>query len=575
MKSLGQLAARSVLLAAVFSVSAVYAEESAFPEAQKSTTEGTNSPQPPFTISKETTYLIEPLMKDGYVDYVAALSKIRSEGVTPENNAVVPILRAIGPEEIPENIRGRFFRMLGIEPLPEKGDYLIGFGDYRKKSKDQKAETPTPEDVAQEQKEMDQFWKVVEEPWSAEKYPLYAAWLQANQEPLEKIREATRRPKFYSPILAEGDNQPLVNCLALGLEGQWRTCARYLMDDAMFSIGQGNGENAQRDILACHRLGRLVGQGPSLVNALVAFAIDGLACSGDRTLARSHIMNAAQMASFQKELRRLPPLPKMADKIDVAERFLYLDWVALIARQGPGSLNDLFVIPDQKPNKMLMSQFSAISSAEIDWDTVLRMGNSWYDRMAKAGRKPTRAERADAWKKIDDEFKVMSAENKSEKSLKPSPLAGQALRTATAKKMGSVLICFMASTLKDARHSEDRHQVDNDFSQLVLALDIYHSKQGAYPAALADLAPNVSPNCRKTAFLMPTMFIAGKETAISCIASATTIKMTAANRGITIRRTRKGTISSFARRKRRNSQIKPAPTSRELTKGGKATRVKV
>ena len=52
------------------------------------------------TVSKETTYFTEPLREDGYPDYVAALNRRMSEGVTPENNAVALWWQAMGPSEI-------------------------------------------------------------------------------------------------------------------------------------------------------------------------------------------------------------------------------------------------------------------------------------------------------------------------------------------------------------------------------------------------------------------------------------------------------------------------------------------
>ena len=475
------------------------------PQKQESTTKEAATlanPRPPFAISKETTYLTEPLRSDGYVDYVAALNTICSKGVTPENNAVVLMLEATGPEKISENIRSRYFQMLGTEPLPEMGDYLIYFCDYRKQVDGKSGRAAATEDGANEPKEMDQFWKVMDGPWSAEKYPVYAEWLKANRKPLEKIREAARRTKFYSPILADGEYQLLSCCYSLEIEimESSRTCARFLMEDAMFSIGEGKIAEAQQDILACHRLGRLVGQGPMLVDVLDALAIDGMACSGDLTLAQSGTMNAAQVANFQRELHQLPPLPKMADKIDVAERFSFLDCVAMSAQQGPGSVNNLFVVPEQKPSKMLMLQLSSISTAEFDWDTVLRIGNSWYDRMAEASRKPTCAKCAEAWQRIDDDFKVMKEKIKSEKSVKRSLKPDELLRTAIAKKMGDVLICGVTYAEKDAHHAEERHQVDNDFSQLVLALEAYRIKQKAYPARLADLAPKYIPKLPRDRF---------------------------------------------------------------------------
>ena len=57
-------------------------------------------PRGEITISKETTYITEPLRKDGYVDYVAALNERFRAGVTPENNAAVPFWKAMGPGEI-------------------------------------------------------------------------------------------------------------------------------------------------------------------------------------------------------------------------------------------------------------------------------------------------------------------------------------------------------------------------------------------------------------------------------------------------------------------------------------------
>ncbi len=84
---------------------------------------------PKVVISKETTYFTGPLRKDGGVDYVAALNRRYAEGVTPENNAAVALLQAAGPAYIDKKIRKRYFEMLGIPELPEKGEYLADFGD--------------------------------------------------------------------------------------------------------------------------------------------------------------------------------------------------------------------------------------------------------------------------------------------------------------------------------------------------------------------------------------------------------------------------------------------------------------
>jgi hypothetical protein len=76
------------------------------------------------TISKESTYITKPLRPDGYPDYVAALNEICSRGVTPKNNAAVLLQKAFGPRDSAANIPGKLLKELGIDDLPEKGDYF-------------------------------------------------------------------------------------------------------------------------------------------------------------------------------------------------------------------------------------------------------------------------------------------------------------------------------------------------------------------------------------------------------------------------------------------------------------------
>src|SRR5713101_3375645 len=64
-----------------------------------------------FTISKETTYVTGPLDKDGYIDYAAALNERLGKGVTPENNANVPIWKALGPHPEGATMPAEFFKL--------------------------------------------------------------------------------------------------------------------------------------------------------------------------------------------------------------------------------------------------------------------------------------------------------------------------------------------------------------------------------------------------------------------------------------------------------------------------------
>src|SRR5688572_15181307 len=69
------------------------------------------------TIAKATTVITEPLRSDGYPDYLRYLDEKLSKGVTPLNNAAVPLWQAMGPKEISEDQRAELFKKLGIPPV--------------------------------------------------------------------------------------------------------------------------------------------------------------------------------------------------------------------------------------------------------------------------------------------------------------------------------------------------------------------------------------------------------------------------------------------------------------------------
>lgn len=80
------------------------------------------------TVAADTTYLTTPLLPDGYPDYLGYWNAQNSAGVTAENNAWVAVVRCLGPREIDAEERPEYFRLLGIAPLPEEGEYLLYFG---------------------------------------------------------------------------------------------------------------------------------------------------------------------------------------------------------------------------------------------------------------------------------------------------------------------------------------------------------------------------------------------------------------------------------------------------------------
>src|SRR5262245_2947460 len=82
------------------------------------------SAKQPFSIAKETTYVTEPVDKDGFIDYAAALNDKLSKGVGKENNAVALLCQVFGPKPEGARLDPEFYKRLGVHEPPEKGAYF-------------------------------------------------------------------------------------------------------------------------------------------------------------------------------------------------------------------------------------------------------------------------------------------------------------------------------------------------------------------------------------------------------------------------------------------------------------------
>jgi hypothetical protein len=442
---------------------------------------------PQITVSKETTFITEPLTADGYVDYLAALNAVVSNGVTPENNAAVPLYQAVGPKDVPEACRDHVAKMLGIEPLPIEGKYLEDSTAFLRRNPPKQPATASPGGENDPVRTAEaQFEKAQQRPWSKDEFPLVAAWLAENEKPLELAAAAARRPRFYFPLFAAHDSTTLIEVL-LPLAQHSRTATRALSTRAMLRLKSGKIDEAWQDILACHRLARLVGQGSTIVEGLVGYAIEGVACHADAALAHYARPSADQARRFAEDLRQLPPFPKMVDKVVTGERFMYLDAVSMIARRGPVEIGRLTGgTPEKSGFAASLANFAG--SALVNWDETLRMGNAWYDRFGEAFSKPTRAERDAALAKIDQDVRENVQKFKDPRYFL-GDMVSSSPRRAAGREMGRMFVALLLPAITAVAKAEDRAGVNGSMGRVALALGAYRADHGAYPAELAQLCP--------------------------------------------------------------------------------------
>jgi hypothetical protein len=126
------------------------------------------------------------------------------------------------------------------------------------------------------------------------------------------------------------------------------------------------------------------------------------------------------------------------------------------------------------------------------------MGNAWYDRLAQAYRKPSRAERQVAMRQIDDDARELFAEVKSQKSLAIALAAGS--QKDVSRQAGQALVSFFLPAFSACARAEGRATMQFELTKLGFALAAYRADHDSYPVKLAELVPKYAPEIPKDLF---------------------------------------------------------------------------
>ena len=206
-------------------------------------------------------------------------------------------------------------------------------------------------------------------------YPEYAQWLQEQSRHLDYLVENSRRARYYVPYVLSAEGQAkkilaiqemfsragksaepaerLAARVAAGLIGdlsqepaplsryhaadsmqQSREVARLLRTRVLRRIAENDLAGARADLLAMHRIGRLLSEGLN-EEWLVGVAVDRMASFADAALLESGKLTKDDCRQHLADLTALPPLRSIADMIDVDNRHQALDAMQFTARRWP------------------------------------------------------------------------------------------------------------------------------------------------------------------------------------------------------------------------------------------------
>jgi hypothetical protein len=437
---------------------------------------------PQFTIGKDTTYVTGPVDKDGYIDYTTALNDRLRQGVTVDNNANVLLMKVMGPKFRGKALPPEYFRLLGIQAPPEGGDYFVDRDSYMK--------TFPKGDFDKQNYEFDeQLDRAQQRPWTAKEYPKVFGWLKENDKQLNLVVEATKRTHYYSPLVIwTKEKKQLAMSRPLHLEIQMhRQLASCLVLRAMLRVSESRFDEAWQDLQACHRLGRLVFHGGTIMDHLAANFIESIAIGGDLVALDRSKLNSKQIMQYLDDLQSLPPKVSLADTLDVGDRLSFLDEIMWLDRGGAEYWLGLAKKKDGGP--IQPAGKDAVPS--INWDAALRGINDLCDKMAGAMRVKDRSAREKELEKIIKQIKAPNTDAivPMEQEFAEALLLPGASPEMRGKAIGDLLVRWLGAGLIVPQKAVDRLEQNQRNLHLAFALAGYQRDHGNYPKKLEDLAP--------------------------------------------------------------------------------------
>lgn len=470
----------------------------------------TFGPNPPIVVSKETTYLTEPLGPDGLPDYVAALNAHYGDGVTPENNAAVPFLQAMWPSagadeyELSIADAQRIAEAIGMTdppapmtPLdtPERQLAMVmllrekiragvappaakGLSDFSPRTDAEFLAMPDAEAV-KDQRIEELRWRLepVERPFTQTDLPFVVEWLSENRASIDLLIESTNRERWFVPALSE-ESRDLASGLQsdLSLLQEKRSAARVLQTRSALALGEGRHADAGRDAVAILRLAALVAQGPYLVNQLVAIAIGGVGLAQIDQVAAHPSATAESLRRLLDGAQTAGVSGRLAESMQYGERYFNLSSVIdIAASKGRSGWWEPSLVDDEKSDFV----FAGMS---VDWNPSLRELNRYYNDFDKVLRLLTPRNRLDAARLLDDEYGVEQFDPRDWRALTPTG-RGAILAPSVADLLLSVAELLV--------RPEERVKLRRLLTKTGVALAIHRAENGAYPETLEELVPGV------------------------------------------------------------------------------------
>ena len=417
----------------------------------------------PFSVSKETTYLTEPLGADGLVDYAAALDQKYGRATTAENNAAWLLADVLGG--VSDAARAR----LGMPVAPPPTTRLLrlaGEGSFAERlaAREHKVRADVESTLRA------QLERAHQTPWRPGDYPWLAEWLQSNERPLSVVGRAAQRPRFWVPILEFSGDLPI------GVS--YRDACLALTSRAMLRAGLGDGQGAREDVLTCHRLAWLSNEDPWLISRLVAVGMRATASEATAGLADPLSATPGEVRLLLRQLEPLSAPVTPLQAVGEAERYLSLQVSIVKAGTVTKDPSAWAGVWEGMAVRAGARDLASTPPAVLDWNEFLRQTNRCFDDQA-AGPTAARPEAVAAG------------------GFSASDLASLIARSATDsnvhRELSRAVAALNCVVLGRSIISYDETEARFRLARLLLATSLWKSEKETLPERLGDLSPTYLP----------------------------------------------------------------------------------
>jgi hypothetical protein len=414
---------------------------------------------PPFSISRQTTYLTEPRSTEFYgIDYLAAIEKRIEPANPPEDNGFRLLLEKFGRPLLGQYFKDEHWNRLCTKlKLPVQIEPELSFitwwsfvamlpDEERKRVNSQ----PTGDILL---------------PWSEEVLPIVKSWLEQNEKPFELFVEAIHKPVFYTPPRCDDilSQSVFLEKIVRALSGELGIRIRY-------RLAIGEVAAAWDDVMLQFRLVEM--RRPMIWNTTLLLVnralLRGAAQSAESVLFYGNLNNS----DVRQKILEMTPFLRHLTETEIkfaflGSRFIYLDMIRKLS-SGTWAADDfIHTFPKTKSNdfnRFIERQMFRISR----WEDSMKDINQSFDEIDEKG------------------FEIIATtkfpSNRKHRFLK------LVLWSGILKAIPNIMValCLNNESLFD---SIQRLETNIAFTRLIFALELYRREHNdkMYPESLKQL----------------------------------------------------------------------------------------